>query len=247
MENSFCVAGTHFFLMLFTLVSASSSPPALWQGTIWLLSFCSTLHLSALVSLLQDFKACHCPAPHVPDEDLYHLPFPKTQYWTREKNHFHLFLISILVNIQKTKNQGRWQTSGPEPVHLWKRLHLKTLYRGSTFLTKHLTTEAFTRKDTSSVLVKVNNLYWTEWKLQALMQGLSLVNLAPCLQFSHKCYSLPLFAFCPTWSRDVEEEWHRECDHLHTGSWSKKHQNQEHEPPLQRQLEHRTPCILHRF
>lgn len=93
----------------------------------------------------------------------------------------------------------------------------------STFLTKHLTIEAFTRKDTSSVLAKVNSLYWTEWKLQALMQGLGLVQLAPCLQFSHKRYSLPLFAFCPTWSRDVEGEWHRGCDHLHTGSWSKKH------------------------
>lgn len=100
-ENSFCVAGTHFFLKLFALLSASFAPPALWQGTIWLLSFCSTLHLGALASLLQDVKACHCHAPHVPD--LYYLPFPKTQSWTREKNHFHFFLIIILVNIQKQR------------------------------------------------------------------------------------------------------------------------------------------------
>lgn len=43
---------------------------------------------------------------HVQDADLYYLPFPKTQSRTREKIHFYLFLISILVNIQKQRTQA---------------------------------------------------------------------------------------------------------------------------------------------
>lgn len=96
-----------------------------------------------------------------------------------------------------------------------------TLCSRSGFLTIHLTTEAFTRKNTSSVWAKVNSLYWTEWKLQVMMKGLGLVQLAPCLYFFHKSYSWPFFAFCPTWSREGEGKQH--SDHLHTGSWSKKY------------------------
>lgn len=91
---------------------------------------------------------------------------------------------------------------------------LKTIYVAlgnslcprSTFLTIHLTTEVFTRKNTSSVWAKVNSLYWTEWKLQMIMKGLGLVQLAPCLFFFffYKSYSWPFFAFCPTWSRDMK-------------------------------------------
>lgn len=108
---------------------------------------------------------------------------------------------------------------------------LKTIYVAlgnslcprSTFLTIHLTTEVFTRKNTSSVWAKVNSLYWTEWKLQMIMKGLGLVQLAPCLFFFFFLQELlmAIFRLLPYLIQGYEGKEHR--DHLHTGSWSKKY------------------------
>lgn len=110
MENSFYVEGIHFILKFFTRVSSASSPPELWQRTIWLLSFCSMLHLGALAFLLQDVRTCHCPTCPRHRPLLFTLP-KDTILNERKKNSFHFFLISILVNIQKQiiKADGKQQ------------------------------------------------------------------------------------------------------------------------------------------